>query len=193
MFVLLYEYVCKEDGGAVMSRKKTHEEYVVEVAAINPNIEVVEEYINAKTKILHRCKIDGYEWYAIPYDILCGTGCPNCHMSKGEKIISAWLDEKNILYKSQEIFDGCRDKRVLPFDFYLLDYNILIEYNGKQHYEPIEYFGGEDKLAYITMHDAIKEDYCRNNNISLIVIPYYADIYEELEKMHELFIVKEVA
>ena len=47
-------------------KKKTHEEYVVEVAKANPNIEVIGTYINIKTKILHRCKIDGYEWYATP-------------------------------------------------------------------------------------------------------------------------------
>lgn len=61
-----------------MAQKKTHEQYVAEVAKINPNIEVVEEYISADTKILHKCKIDGYEWKVLPSSILRGRGCPKC-------------------------------------------------------------------------------------------------------------------
>ena len=61
-----------------MSRKKTHEEYVAEVAIKNPNIEVLEQYVNAITPILHVCKIDNYEWKAIPNNILRGSGCPKC-------------------------------------------------------------------------------------------------------------------
>lgn len=61
-----------------MSKKKTHEEYIVEVAGINPNIEVIGEYIGANIKILHKCKIDNCEWEAQPSDILHGKGCPKC-------------------------------------------------------------------------------------------------------------------
>ncbi len=61
-----------------MSKKKTHEEYVAELAIKNPNIEVIEKYSGANTSILHRCKIDGYEWYARPGNILFGKGCPKC-------------------------------------------------------------------------------------------------------------------
>ena len=61
-----------------MLRKKTHEEYVAEVATINANIEVIDQYINSDTKIKHRCKIDQHEWYARPSTILKGTGCPIC-------------------------------------------------------------------------------------------------------------------
>ncbi len=59
-------------------KRKTQEEYISEVAKINPNIEVVEEYINAHTKILHRCKIDGFEWHTSPHNVLRGQGCPKC-------------------------------------------------------------------------------------------------------------------
>lgn len=60
-------------------RKKTHEEYIIQVAEINPNIEVIEEYVGSGTKILHRCKIDGHEWNAQPNNILNGQGCPKCY------------------------------------------------------------------------------------------------------------------
>lgn len=58
--------------------QKTHEEYVNELAMINQNVEVLGEYINNRTKILHRCKIDGYEWYSTPSNMLRGHGCPVC-------------------------------------------------------------------------------------------------------------------
>lgn len=57
---------------------KTHKEYVEEVAKVNSNIKVVGEYVGARIKILHRCEIDGYEWYAYPFDIVRGIGCPKC-------------------------------------------------------------------------------------------------------------------
>ena len=62
-----------------MPKKKTHDEYVAQVATINPNIEVLGNYMDSMTKILHKCKIDGYEWHVIPNSILQGTGCPECN------------------------------------------------------------------------------------------------------------------
>ena len=61
-----------------MSKKKTHEEYVTEVAEINPDIEVIEQYVNAHSKIKHKCKVCKHEWYAKPNGILSGYGCPKC-------------------------------------------------------------------------------------------------------------------
>ena len=59
-------------------KKLTHEEYIKRVEQINNNIEVVESYINADTPILHKCKIDGYEWFSRPSSILSKKGCPKC-------------------------------------------------------------------------------------------------------------------
>lgn len=68
-----------------MSRKKTHEEYVVEVAEKNPNVEVIGEYIGARTPILHKCKICGYKWDASPTNILRDRKCPKCKYVKLSK------------------------------------------------------------------------------------------------------------
>lgn len=64
-----------------MPKIVTHKDYVDKVFKINPNIEVLETYINAKTKILHRCKVNNckYEWITTPNRILCGAGCPRCN------------------------------------------------------------------------------------------------------------------
>ena len=61
-----------------MAKKKTHDEYVQDVTKINPNIEVIGEYVNTRTPILHKCRFDGYEWLARPNNIITGTGCPLC-------------------------------------------------------------------------------------------------------------------
>ena len=62
----------------IMPKKKTHEEYVSEVAAINPDIEVIGGYKNSRTTIEHRCKKCGNVWHPIPNNILSGKGCPEC-------------------------------------------------------------------------------------------------------------------
>ena len=169
-----------------------HKEYVKRVTDTNPNIEVIGEYIGSKTKILHRCKLDGYEWYASPNKILTGRGCPKCSISKGEKAIEDWFDRNNILYEHQKRFEDCRDIRPLPFDFYLSKYNICIEYQGKQHYEPVEYFGGEKIFKSQVLKDNIKREYCKKNNILLFEIPYYSDLDEELIRLYDLIKSKEV-
>ena len=107
---------------------------------------------------------------------------PSMSISKGELCVKLWLEENNIEYIQQYTFDNCRDKQVLPFDFYLPTYNSCIEYQGKQHYEAIEYFGGQEKFELQQKHDTIKNEYCKNNGIPLLRIPYYKynNIEEEL-------------
>lgn len=90
------------------------------------------------------------------------------------------LNRNHIRYTTEKKYDGCIDKRKLPFDFFLSDYNILIEVDGEQHFYPIN-FGGrkhsEDDVMQqfetILRHDAIKTKYAEDNHIPLIRIPYY--------------------
>lgn len=100
-----------------MPKKKTHEEYVADVNKINPNIEVIDRYVNTNTKILHHCKIDDCTWYAVPSNILNGKGCPQCNISHGEKSVKLWLDSHGVKYMQQKAFDDCCDIKPLPFDF----------------------------------------------------------------------------
>lgn len=167
---------------------KSHNQYVNELLIINKNIEVIGRYINSQTPIRHKCLICDCEWDVSPNNILKGCGCPNCGScnSVGEKIISDWFEEHNFSFQRQKTFDDCKDKIKLRFDFYLSDYNILIEYNGKQHYEPIEYFGGKSAFETQVLRDNIKKEYCKENNILLFIIPYFADLNEELLKLYSL-------
>lgn len=172
--------------------KKTHEQYVDELSKINPNVEVLGKYTNNKIQILHRCKVDSYEWKACPSNMLYGKGCPKCNASKGERTIENWLNKENILYKSQWRFSDCKDIKPLPFDFYLPKYDICIEYQGQQHYEIVEYFGGKKKFEDQIKKDNIKKEYCKENNIQLFIIPYFVDVNKELIKVYEFIKTKDI-
>lgn len=162
-------------------RTKTHEDYVKEVWNINPYIEVVGKYVNSETKILHRCLIDGHEWFSLPGGILGGHGCPHCNQSIGERRISIYLDRHNVKYKTQHTFDDCRYKKCLPFDFYLTDYNVCVEYDGEQHFKVVNHFGGENGLLERQRNDLIKTNYCLSSNINLLRIRYDQNVEEVLD------------
>lgn len=98
--------------------------------------------------------------------------CGCIRESSGELKIRTLLEEHNILFETQKTFDSCRfaDTQALArFDFYLPDYNIIIEYDGQQHYK--ERQGWED-LSKIQQRDLYKNEWCKENNITLIRIPY---------------------
>ena len=108
-------------------------------------------------------------------------GCPFCIDKKNMKIskpckdIEKYLLEHKIKYISEYTFDDCKDILKLPFDFYLYELNIIIEYDGAHHFLPINYNGISDdeamKSHLLTVkHDKIKNQYCIENNIDLIRI-----------------------
>ena len=108
---------------------------------------------------------------------LKGQGCPICRESKGELYVREFLMKNRISFVSQKRFENCRHILPLPFDFYLLDYNICIEYHGHQHYNSSHSFGSkENEFKNIQERDKIKETYCLKNNIPLLIIPYKDDI-----------------
>ena len=145
-------------------------------------------YVDSHTKLLWRCK-DNHVWWAKPYLIKnSNCWCPLCKESKGEKLISDFLDNNKILYFREHKFDECRGvKQKLPFDFYLPDFNVLIEFDGKQHYEPTNFYGCSDKHALtifnkLKRNDEIKTNFCLEKKIKLIRIGYDKKIIEILEK-----------
>lgn len=176
------------------TKKKTHYEYVEEVAKVNKNISVIDIYINAITPILHKCEVDGTQWRARPNHILEGHGCPVCNDSIGEKEITQYLLSNNIEFIPQYTFDGCKNKKKLPFDFYLPAYNICIEYDGLQHFKPVDHFGGEEGFKQRQYNDSIKNQFCRLNDIQLLRIKYDQDIETELDNFfNNTKLIKEVS
>lgn len=109
-----------------------------------------------------------------------GQLCPKCasNISSGEYIIKKYLEDNNIGFYMQFRFDNCRNKIPLPFDFYLPNYNMCIEYDGEGHYIPINRGKISDEEALdvlnnIKYRDNIKTIYCKENDIKLIRIPYW--------------------
>jgi predicted Zn-ribbon and HTH transcriptional regulator len=140
----------------------------------------LETYKNLVTSIrcMHIC---GHEWDIAPNNLFQGKRCPRCRReSKGEEYVRSILEELNVVFRVQETFDRCVYKKHLPFDFYIPDMNLAIEYDGEQHYRPVN-FGGrgiEKSKAMFELtkqRDNIKTKYCNENSIGLLRIPYYLD------------------
>jgi hypothetical protein len=109
---------------------------------------------------------------------LSGRGCPFCDESRGERVIEKYLIENNIVYERQKKFEYCKDKNKLPFDFYLIDYNTLIEYDGEQHFHEVLNWGN---FEITKKHDIIKNKFCKLNEIKLCRISYIENINEKLK------------
>jgi len=142
------------------------------------------EYLGSKVPIEIICLKHG-SFIQLPYNHLLGKGCPecpNCRNSKPEKHIEAYLTCKNITHIRQYRFNDCKNIKPLPFDFYLPDYNLCIEYDGQQHFKKIEMWGGINSLEKQQINDKIKTNYCINNNIVLLRINYTQNIDEVLHK-----------
>ena len=118
--------------------------------------------------------------------------CKRClgSISSGERAIIDWLKQHNIQYNTQVIFNNLRgvNEGLLRFDIGIKDNNnnfiYLIEFQGLQHYQPVEYFGGEEQFKIQQEHDTRKRQWCQENNIKLIEIPYnYNDLDEYLSQL----------
>lgn len=129
-------------------------------------------YINCMTKLIISCPGHG-DFEQTPNNHLQGKGCPSCKESYNVSIISNFLDNKNIKYIKEHKFQSCININPLPFDFYLPDYNMCIEYDGEHHYIPIENWGGINNLKKVQINDSIKDKWCSQNRIFLIRIPFW--------------------
>ena len=101
---------------------------------------------------------------------LAGNGCPKCKNSAGELYIESFLQQEGMQYESQYKFKECRYKRELPFDFFIPSMNMCIEFQGDQHFRAVARFGGTPSFELIKKRDKIKEDFCRNNAINLLIL-----------------------
>lgn len=99
--------------------------------------------------------------------------CRKCSKaySSGELKIKKYLDSAGINYVHEKRFSDCVDQKVLPFDFYLPDYNTVIEFDGQHHFSPDVW--GEEHYITTQIHDDIKNKYCKDHGINIIRIPYY--------------------
>lgn len=122
---------------------------------------------------------NGHEWAArIDSRTVKKSACPVCNESKGETTIAHFLEEHNIPFKRQHRFRSCKDINPLPFDFVINtnESTKIIEYQGRQHYEPVPFSRKIDTAAALELlkkHDEIKKKWCDKMDIQLLQIPYW--------------------
>lgn len=144
-------------------------------------------YKNANTKIIITCPIHG-NFTQKASEHLFGKGCSQCSNNSGSKkikIIDNFFENEDVIIEHR--FNDCKNINPLPFDRYILKYNLLIEYDGEQHFTPVMHWGGVDALIQTQLRDSIKNQYCIDNNINLLRIKYDEDIQYTIENfMKEL-------
>lgn len=165
-----------------LARKFTKEQWIEKFKQIygdKYDYSLVKEFKGSgsltKNKIIIICKKHG-EFLQTPNSHLHKCECPYCNISKGEDEVEKFLIKNNINYIREYKFDNCiniKTNKKLPFDFYIPEHNIIIEYHGEQHYKKTGYFekraGGLEGLQY---RDKTKKEFCLLNNIMYIEISY---------------------
>lgn len=131
------------------------------------------QYIESATKVEIICNKHG-SFFQSPVKHLVGQGCSSCLDSHGEKRIRDFLDRHGIDCEQEKRFKTCRDKKPLPFDFFIPDYNMIIEYDGEQHFKSRAFDNGTFKssLEYTKYHDELKSLWCEENGYTLLRISY---------------------
>jgi very-short-patch-repair endonuclease len=148
------------------------------------------KYIKSSMKVKIKCKKHGI-FTQTPNSHLSNHGCPICKLSKGELEIIKFLELNHINYISQKTFDGCKDKIKLKFDFYIPSKNLLIEYDGKQHFKTCNVSGRHlttnKELKEIQYRDKIRNKYAKRTGLKLFRIKY-TKIKRISELLNKLFI-----
>lgn len=164
-----------------------YDEFKRRLKEVHPSLVVLDKYVNNSTKLHFRCLEHNCDFYSTPANVLSSLRCcEKQRITYKEEQICRYIESLGISITRQKKFEDCVDKRELKFDIWLNDYNVIVEYDGEQHYRPVR-FGGESieesirKFEYTQTHDQIKNEYCASKNIPLIRIPYF-----KFESMNEI-------
>lgn len=156
-------------------KNKTTKEWIEEAKKIHNDIYDYSksEYKGITTPITIICKTHG-EFQQLPYvHAKMGCGCPKCQQSHGERLVSNILKKLEIDFKEQILINNpYNEGHKFRLDFWIPKYNSIIEYNGKQHYIPVERFGGELQFNQQIRRDTDLRKYCSEHNINLLEIKY---------------------
>ena len=147
---------------------------------LNLDKPIVETYVDNNHKMKFICK-KGHVYKQFPNQHKF-YGCSICNESLGEKYIRNYLDKHHIKYESQKRFKNLKDKTYLSYDFYLPEQKVLIEYQGIQHYQAEDYFGGEKQFKTQQKHDKSKKEYAKDNGYKLLELKYTLNTQELVDK-----------
>lgn len=93
----------------------------------------------------------------------------------------------NVSFQIQYRFEDCYAMKASPFDFAVITSGSihLIEYDGVQHFDEKDFFGGSSGFQILRDHDNAKNKYCAENNIPLLRIPYSYNPQRDQAKIEE--------
>ena len=191
----LVEIICKKHG-AFKQRPDNHlsgagctycnykiskDDFIYRSKKIHKNFYTYDnsDFIGSLDKVIITCPKHG-DFIQRASSHLSGSGCPICRESIGENIIRNYLIDKEIEFIREKKF--LEFSKYIEYDFFLPNYNLCIEYDGIQHFKPVEFFGGEIKFKKIKETDRLKDDYCIENGINILRISYKDDIKSILDE-----------
>jgi len=178
---------CSKCGGVY---KRTNDDFILDSKLVHGDLYDYSlcDYKNSKEKVTIICNKHG-EFQQTPKEHINGHGCSLCNLSRGENRISNLLNLLGIEYKMNWKFDGCNGVNGgnLPFDFYIPDKNLVIEYDGRQHYEPVELFGGQETYNKQVINDRIRDRWCLSNGIDIIRVSYKENDEKILNSLSSLY------
>ena len=182
-------HTCKYCGYSVLSEIKRLPDSELIKLCNERNVQYVDrEQANRQTYIIYKCpnhlnndlqkmSLDHFRGSKIP--------CKYCQITSGELRVKQFLDSLGINYIFQHTFSDCKHIRNLEFDFYLPQLKTIIEYDGRQHFEPMKYSDSEEenlkRFELGKKRDEIKNQYCLQHGIKMIRIPYWD--YENIEEI----------
>lgn len=157
---------------------------VIESRLAEKGYTLLSEYKNNKEKVLIRHEKCGFIWkISMDRNRELNGSCPLCNrrVSKGEQKIIHFLQNHKIAYEKEKRFPW-QSHSQFRYDFYIKDYNLIIEYNGRQHYEETNIFSSS--LQENQEHDEIKREEAIQNGYYFLIIPYthYNKIDDILQK-----------
>lgn len=140
------------------------------------------KYKGVNRKVIIGCKKCKQEYKQVTRSHLNGNDCCFCYIeiSKGETFIKKYLTERNIMFEFQKRFKG-NNRR--PYDFYLPNQNLVIEYHGQQHFYFVSIFHRNlEGFVKQVQRDKQKKDFLENYNINFLEIHYNHNIEQKLSK-----------
>ena len=177
---------CPKCGG---TSKSTTEEFIEKAKRIHGDKYDYSKvnYINSHKKVIITCPKHG-DFYQRPNDHLSGYGCPKCKSSALEKLMRGLLKSNNIKFKEQKSWSWLRYKGKQKVDFYLVDFNVVIECQGIQHFERREFFEKDDTFEERLNRDKNKKKLCEEHGIKVFYfsnlgIDYPYKVYEDFETL----------
>lgn len=159
--------LCSKGGSSY-----TTEDFILRAKEVHGNLYNYDKvnYINKETPVEIICKKHGSFWQK-PHNHINGCGCQLCKATKTQlkvfNLLKKSFPDEEWFWEYQPTWLGLQ-----RFDIYNKRCNLAIEYNGRQHYEPVDTFGGENAFRFTVQRDILKLEKCKNNNCTLYIIKY---------------------